>query len=399
VTSETNLAGREFKRILLIKLSAFGDVIHTIALLNALRRRYPDAQIDWLLKPSVAALIRHHPAVSNVLIYGENQTEVPQYNWAGFTHWLRLMRDHRFLGLLRKLKSARYDLVIDVHGQMRTGFVTLVAGAPVRIGFERPRREVWEKAGKSLPPGTIERAWRGSRERAWVAYTHPIPIVSLDIHAVDRYLLLGQMLGFSGPASFHMPLPREARQRVEELWLANGWQPSAAPIVISPAALWETKRWLPGGFAAVARHYMAAGHPVVLIGADNERGECAYIATQAPGVVDLAGQTTLIELAALVQRSALCLTNDSGPMHLAAALGRPVVAVFGPTNPRWVGPYGQDDAVVKAGSACSPCYLRDLSRCPHDHQCMTAITPAAVIARMDATLRAPPSLANASALT
>lgn len=387
-SDETGIADREFKRILLIKLSAFGDVIHTIALMNALRRRYPGAQIDWLLKPSVAEFIRHHPGVSNVLVYGENQTEVPQYNWDGFTHFVRLMNDSKFVQLLKTLRATKYDLVVDVHGQMRTGFVTRLTGAPVRIGFDRPRREIWEQAEKELPPGTVQRAWKGAREGSWMAYTHHIRLDTLDRHAVDRYLRVGTLLGFEAEADFQFPIPPDARARIDAILLGRGVPNNAKPIVLSPAALWETKRWQPDGYSAVARHFLAAAYPVVVIGSDTERDECRRIEEGAPGVINIAGETSLIELAALISRSAICLTNDSGPMHLAAALGIPVLGVFGPTHSRWVGPYGQSTATLNAGQACSPCYLRDLKRCGYDHSCMSAIAPGHVIERMEEVLRA-----------
>jgi ADP-heptose:LPS heptosyltransferase len=156
--------------------------------------------------------------------------------------------------------------------------------------------------------------------------------------------------------------------------------------VIAPGSLWETKRWRPEGFAAVARHFVARGYPVLIDGAANQREECRRIAAQAPGAVVLAGLTSLAELAALIRRSAMVLTNDSGPLHLATALGRPMVAIFGPTNPVWFGPYRRPDALVRAGVACSPCNLRDMARCPYDHACMRLITPERVIEAMEGRL-------------
>jgi ADP-heptose:LPS heptosyltransferase len=164
--------------------------------------------------------------------------------------------------------------------------------------------------------------------------------------------------------------------------------PAGAPIVIAPTSQWETKEWLPQRFAEVARHVIAAGRGVVLIGSVEERARCAAIAAAAPGILDLAGRTGLLELAAVIRRSAVCLTNDSGPMHLAAALGRPVVAIFGPTNPVWVGPYHQPHGVVRAGVPCSPCYLRRLRDCPNSHACMTTLEASTIIAHIEATLGA-----------
>ena len=381
------LADRTFERILLIKLSAIGDVIHTIPLLNALRRRYPAARIDWLSKPTPAEFIRDLPAVNEVLVYGENQTEVPQYNWDGFTHFVRLIRDHRFVAMLSRLRSARYDLVIDMQGQLRSGFVSMVTGAPVRIGFDRPRKAVWEAEGRTLPPGTIERAWKGAREGSWLAYTHYVKLPTLALHAVDRYLLVGDMLGIAPEApNFSIPIRTQAEHRVDALLRDRVGAMAKPPIVMTPAALWETKRWLPDGFAAVARHFLGQGYPVLLAGAPNEAEECRRIAAAAPGAVVLAGLTSLAELAALIRRSAIAVTNDSGPLHLTTALGRPTVTLFGPTNPVWVGPYRRPEAILRAGVACSPCYFRDLARCQHDHACMRGLTPERVIGAIEAQL-------------
>ena len=110
------------------------------------------------------------------------------------------------------------------------------------------------------------------------------------------------------------------------------------------------------------------------------------MAALCPAACDLSGQTSLSELAALIQRAALCVTNDSGSMHLTVALGRPVVSVFGSTDPVWIGPYGRPDAVVQARPACAPCYLRKLHDCRYEHTCMSSVTASQVIARIERTL-------------
>jgi heptosyltransferase-1 len=384
------LADKTFERILLIKLSAIGDVIHTIPLLHALRRRYPRARIDWLSKPTPSEFVRALPAVDNVLVYGEHHTEVPRYAWDGITHFAGLIRDRRFVSMLTKLRAARYDLVIDVQGQLKSGFVAMVTGAKIRVGFERPRKALWEAEGRVLPPDTIKRAWKGAREGAWLAYTHPVRLPTLAIHAVDRYLLIGDLLGIErGEPDFSIPIPSEAERRIDEL-IRGGQisEPNKPPILMTPASLWETKRWQAEGYAAVARHFLAQGHPVLIAGAPNEVEECQRIADAAPGAVMMAGKTTLLELAALIRRSAIVVTNDSAPMHLTRALGKDEVAIFGPTNPVWVGPYGRPAEILSAGVACSPCYLRDMARCGHDHACMRGIKPEGVIRAVESQLAA-----------
>ena len=135
---------------------------------------------------------------------------------------------------------------------------------------------------------------------------------------------------------------------------------------MAPGTNWETKQWRSAAFAEVARDFLQKGCAVTLIGSDRERAVCEKVAELAPGTVNLAGETTLGELAALIRRATVCVTNDSGPMHLAVALDRPVVSIFGPTDPVWAGPYRRDGAVLRADLPCSPCYLRQLSRCTQD---------------------------------
>jgi heptosyltransferase-1 len=374
--SALELPYQDFRKILLIKLSAVGDVIHTIPVLNKLRRRYPSARIDWLTTPAIAELLRHHPGITNVVEFARSE-------------WRQPWRKSAFAGsarLARKLNAVGYDLVIDMHGQFRTALFAFATGAPVRIGFDRPRTQVWEASPRVLPPNARKHAWRGAREGSWLAYTHHMAVPTLDVHAVDRYLRLAPMLGLDDDAAdFSFRIPEPASNRIENLLRRHGI--SGKLLTIAPGTIWETKHWRSEGFADVALHFMKKGFGVMLIGSAREIPSCREVAAAAPGTVNLAGETTLTELAAVIRRSTICLTNDSGPMHLAVALDRPVVSVFGPTDAVWIGPYRRPDAVVQAHLACSPCYLRVLSRCPHDHACMRAVSSAAVVDHIETALR------------
>ena len=374
------LRTRDFRRILLIKLSAVGDVVHTIPVLNKLRRRYPSARIDWLVTPAIADLIRHHPGVNDVILFARQDWSAP---WPGLPAFGRLAK------LAARLRRARYDLIVDMHGQFRTAFFTLAAGAPVRVGFDRPRAQVWSASGRTFPAETYRHAWKGAREASWIAYTHRMAVPTLDLHAVDRYLNIGPMLGLDGgPADFSFPIPQHAVEGVDALLNKHGIAAGAPVLLCAPGTNWETKHWSADRFAEVARHFLKRGWRMVLIGSERERSVCARVAAAATGTVDLCGQTSLAELAALVRRSGGCITNDSGPMHMAVALDRPVVSIFGPTDALWIGPYGRPDAVVRADLPCAPCYLRELRQCRHGHACMDQVTAAAVIERMEAILAA-----------
>ncbi|MGN6749728.1 MAG: glycosyltransferase family 9 protein [Xanthobacteraceae bacterium] len=373
-----DLTRRDFDKILLIKLSAVGDVVHTIPVLNKLRRRYPRAQLDWLVTPAIAELLRYHPAITNIV---EFEREV----WS--TPW-RLKPFVAYGRLAGRLRAAAYDLVVDMHGQFRTAALTLATGAPVRIGFDRPRASVWDASPRKFPEQARKHAWQGAREGSWLAYTHHIPVPTLDLHAVDRYLNVGPILGLdTGRADFSFPIPRSAISRVDTL-LSQYGTGRANLVVMAPGTVWETKHWGTDKFAQVARHFLSKGLGVILTGSQRERVVCEEVAASAPGVVDLAGMTTLSELAALISRSVISITNDSGPMHLAVALDRPVISIFGPTDPVWIGPYARTDSVLHADLECSPCYLRTLKQCPHDHACMRSVSPLAVIERAENVLAA-----------
>jgi heptosyltransferase I len=371
-----DLRSRDFRKILLIKLSAVGDVFHTIPVLNKLRRRYPAAQLDWLVTPALAELLRHNPAISNVIAFAREDWSKP-WTLTPFVSYARLAN---------KLRNNAYDLVVDMHGQFRTAVFTLATGAPVRIGFDRPRAQVWDTSSRTFSTEARKHAWKGAREGSWLAYTHHIPVPTLDLHAVNRYLSVGPILGLAeGPPDFFFPIPQAASASVDALLRRHDI--AGAPLVtMAPGTIWETKHWGSDKFAEVARHFLQKGFAVALMGTRRERVVCDEVARLAPGAIDIAGETTLTELVALVRRSAISVTNDSGPMHLAAALNRPVVSVFGPTDPIWVGPYGRADAVLRAGVPCSPCYLRQLSRCRYDHACMANVSARTVIDRMERVL-------------
>jgi heptosyltransferase I len=371
--ASADLKSRDFRKILLIKLSAVGDVVHTIPVLNALRRRYPSARIDWLVTPAIAELLRHNPAIANVIEFTRDDWSKP-WTLTPFVNYARLAA---------KLRANAYDLVVDMHGQFRTAVFVAASGAPVRIGFDRPRGSVWDASPRRLPEEARKHAWQGAREGSWLAYTHHIPVPTLDIHAVDRYLSVGPMLDLEvGPPDFSFPIPSAASDSVQALLRDRGL--AGAPLLaMAPGTIWETKHWGTDKFAEVARHFLRRGFAVALMGSRRERIVCEEVARLAPGAVDIAGETTLTELAALIRRSAISVTNDSGPMHLAVALDRPVVSIFGPTDPIWIGPYGRAGAVLQAGVPCSPCLLRLLSRCRFGHVCMEGVSARAVIECME----------------
>ena len=358
----SGLQSADFPRILLIKLSGLGDVVHTLPVLVKLRARYPTARIDWLITPENAEIVRCHPALSNVVLFERRDFSKRGHRWRALLV---------FLDLLKQIRRAKYDLVIDLHGQARSAFFALVSGARVRVGFDRPVKNI------------SRHGWQGAREGSWIAYTNRIPIPTLDVHAIDRYLWLGPLLGLDdNPPDLTIHLSSQTARNVQRLLEENSVAASKALVVLVPGTIWETKHWTIEGFAAVARQFLNDGFAVALAGTKRDQPRCRQIAAAAPGVCNLSGKTTPAELAALIERAEICVTNDSGAMHLAASLGTPMVSVFGPTNPVRIGPYQRLESVVRLDLPCSPCNYRRLSQCPFDHACMKQLTSAMVVERI-----------------
>jgi len=370
----SELQSTEFSRILLIKPSALGDVVHTIPVLVKLRARYPSARIDWLITPENAGIVRCHPALSNVVLFARRDFSKRGRRWRALVS---------FFDLLKQIRRAKYDLVVDMHGQLRSAFFALVSGAHVRIGFDRPIKRGLTVSAEHDLRNVPSHGWRGAREGSWIAYTHRVSIPTLDVHAIDRYLWVGPLLGFNDdPPDLTIHLSSDTVRTVEQLLEEHGVTPDMPLVVLVPGTIWETKHWTIEGFAGVARHFLRDGFAVALAGTMRDQGRCRQIAAAAPGACDLSGKTTPAELAALIRRAEVAVTNDSGSMHVAASLGKPMVSVFGPTNPVHIGPYQRPESVVRVDLPCSPCNYRRLSQCPFDHACMKQVTPAMVVERV-----------------
>ena len=368
------LRSADFSRILLIKPSALGDVVHTLPVLVKLRARYPRARIDWLITPENAEVVRYHPALSNVVLFARRDFSKRGRRWRAFLS---------FFDLLKQIRSAKYELIIDMHGQVRSAFFALISGARVRIGFDRPVKRGLTVSTEHDLKNIPSHGWRGAREGSWIAYTHRIPIPTLDVHAIDRYLWVAPLLGLDdNPPDLTIHLSPQATSKVNRLLEEQGVTVSKPLVVLVPGTIWETKHWTIEGFAGVARQFLQDGFAVALAGTVRDQQRCRQIAAAAPGTCDLSGKTTPADLAALIRRAEVAVTNDSGSMHVAASLGKPMVSVFGPTNPVHIGPYERPESVVRVDLPCSPCNYRRLSQCPFDHACMKQVTSAMVVERV-----------------
>jgi len=353
-----DLSRRDFQRILIIKPSSFGDVIHALPVLSGLRREFPTAKISWLVSTSCAGLLEGHPALDDLIPFDRKR-----YGQIGRS----LPVTAAFLEFVHALRARQFDLVLDLQGLFRSGFFSLASGAPVRVGFA------------------------SARELAWIFYTHRVVIPDREMHAVDRNYLFARPLGFADvPITFDLPVRASARAVVEQMLAREGIAPGRPYLLIAPGTRWETKRWPADHFAAVARQaQLEHGLPIVLIGTSQEAEVARQVAASAGGrIVNLTGKTTLAEVIALVAGATFAVMHDSGPMHLATALGRPMVAIYGPTSPQRTGPYRRAEAIARLDLPCSPCYLKRLAECPHRHRCMHQLLPEVISAKVSQALSA-----------
>lgn len=323
------------KNILIVKPSSLGDVVHSLPVLQALHTCYPAARIDWVIAKGLEGLLEGHPLLHRLIVIDKDRWR--QLSRAGST--VRELRE-----LFSTLRAGQYDLVIDLQGLLRSGLITGATGAPLRVGFSEARE--------------------GSRH----FYSHTVA-GGREVHAVDRYLRIAAALGCAAKdVLFPLPPSAGVSEKVEELRTRL-----RDYVVLVPGARWETKLWPAGSFGELAALLPL---PSVVIGGSADRDRAAEIVRLAQGRAhSLAGETSLPELIELMRTARAVVTNDSGPMHIAAALGVPVVAVFGPTSPVRTGPYGKNKVVLQSARECVPCYRR---RCGKFH-CMEDITPAMVL--------------------
>jgi heptosyltransferase-1 len=339
-------------KILIVKMSAIGDVIHTLPALTALRRHYPDAQIDWLVEDTAADLLEGHRALSGVLVWRRKRFREL------FTAGKFLSAALLFLGSLRALRRTRYDLIIDFQALLKSSLWVFFSQGRSKVGF-----------GKGM-----EHA-----EHSHLFLSERVPAPSMETHALDRGLKLIEALGVDGSrVVYDLPTEESAAQA---LLAEKGIHSHERLIAINPVAKWPTKLWEPRKFAEVTEHLVSEGYQVVFTGSREDGAMIDEIghSNNLP-MIRLDGQTTLKTLAAVYRLCGAVVTTDTGPMHLAAAVGTPVVALFGPTAPWRTGPYGEGHVVVRAGLSCSPCFMRTC----HTHEfekmaCMKGITVAEVV--------------------
>lgn len=333
----------DVSRILIVKLSAIGDVVHTLPLLEVLGDKFEHAKIDWLVEEDSSQIIEGHPKLNRVIVSRRKSWQKKILSIKDFLSVIREVNE-----FIKDLRTYRYDLVIDIQGLLKSGILVALSRGNRKIGMDDSR----------------EGARLFVNER-------PVP-VEKDIHAIDRYLKLAECLGCDiSNRKGLIPISERDRFNINSKLGYNALNEKRF-ICINPMAKWKTKLWDPERFAVLAdRIQKDLSCEIVFTGG---RQDCAIINSISGMMkktpINLAGRTTLRELAFLYSGSLALITTDTGPMHIAAAMDCKVVALFGPTAPWRTGPYGTGHRIITAGVQCSPCFKKTCN----SMECMKGIT-------------------------
>lgn len=327
-------------KVLIIKLSSIGDVVHTLPSLAALRKGLAkkggkrNLRIDWLVEEAASGVITGHPLIDNVIVVKRG--------------WAANFKEN--MATARLLAKERYDLVIDFQGLLKSG--------------------VWVKFSR----GGRRAGFANGREGSPMFLTEKAPAYDPDKHAVERYLDLAEFCGGDRAVNTTpiIDIRKDAKDGITKKLRARGIDRGEPFFVLVTRSRWPTKLWNDAKFILLADELTSTQkmRPVLVGGAPDKKELEAMKERIKGGAVTLAGETDLAELAALFNLSSLVVTLDSGPMHIAAAADAKVVALFGPTAPQRTGPYTSKSVIVRRGLDCSPCFKR---RCA-DVLCMTGIT-------------------------
>jgi heptosyltransferase-1 len=316
------------RKILIIKPSSLGDIVHSLPFLDSVKKRFPEAQIHWVVARGLHTFLEGHPLIDRLWVMDKDQ-------WKQLRHLGSTIKEIAiFTGALR---SENYDVAIDLSGLLRSGLITMASGAGYKLGFKE------------------------SDEGSPLFYTHKIA-GGIEIHAIDRYLKIAAFMGCDTNSIRYpfAPFPENPAicRRLPETY-----------AVMAPSAGKAANRWPSHRFGRLAARLSI---PSVVISSAADAPLAREVVRHSEGAaVSIAGQTGLKELIPVIRKSRLFISNDTGPMHIAAACEIPVFAIFGPANPIRTGPYGTIHTVIQEDLDCIPCYRKKIC---DDWKCMNNIT-------------------------
>lgn len=369
-------------KILVVLLGRIGDVIFTLPSIIALKQARPDIRVDWVVEDRCADILVGHPDIDRLIIFPRaefHQLWESQKYIAAF----KIIRS-----LVKSIRSTRYEAVLDFQGLLKSGLLTGIARSSVKLGS----------------PSTYGKM----KEASWV-FARQVPLESSARHLIDRHFLVVRQLLGNIPFNrmFYIRIMESEKRKVKDILSSRGWELPDSPLsdpfpflLIHPFASWQTRQWPMERFVSVARHFLRKGFRIGIIGAGGGQQESLLepfyrfqkeTEAEKTGIknrlVFFSGTFSLREVAFLMTQSSLVLADDSGPMHLSAALGARTIGIFGPTDPVRLGPsYGLQSVSVHRNLLCQPCMKR---KCPIGTLCMEELLPEQVIREAESLLKLP----------
>ena len=347
-----NVQAESIKRVVVRGTNWVGDSVMTVPALRALRRVLTNAHITLVIRPGTKGIFSEADFIDDVLVYDRKGP------WSVF-------------GQVREWKRRKFDLAVLFQNAFEAALIPFLAGVPVRLGYATESRQALLTHPLALPD------WRSSR--------HEVFYYLYLVTALEQMLFGRSDVCESEPdASIQISESRKAQ--AVELLRTYGVSEAESVVAICPGSInSRAKRWPAERFAALADQLIESRRKVLLIGSKDEIDVSDEVVRQMRNQpVVLTGQTSLDQIITVLDRADLIVTNDTGPAHIGAALGRPTIVIFGPTNPLTTRPFAPEAEVLREPPECAPCMLRD---CPIDHRCMTAITVDAVFERSQALLK------------
>jgi 3-deoxy-D-manno-octulosonic-acid transferase/heptosyltransferase-1 len=343
--------------ILIIKLSAIGDVIHTLPALDVLHHRFPKSNITWVIEEKASDIIKDHPYLKKVIVSKRKRwlKDIQKSS-------LRYPTLKEIINFIRELRSQKYDLVIDFQGLLKSAILVFLSRGKRKIGYSK------------------------TREMSTFFLNEKIPPYPLDQHAVERNInLVGYLGARLDNATFPIFIGEEDKKGVELLFLSHKLSTSKPLIAIHSQTGWITKRWNPLKMARLSDRFIEIyDAQIIFIGRKDDYSSIENILSlMNHSAVNAAGKTGLKELAYLLSLSNLMITVDSGPMHIASAMGTSTTALFGPTAPWKTGPYGNNAVIIRNQLPCSPCFKRECD----SRACMEEISVEEVFQAVDRQLK------------
>jgi len=328
-------------KILIVKLGSIGDVVNTIPLFNILRESLTDSFIAWAIEPKAYPIIKNIDLLDKIIIFDRY-------------HCLKSLPAFIF-----RLKKERFDIVLDLQRILKSGFFTFLSRAKRRIGFDKDR----------------------CKEFSWIWTNERIPASDPEKHMVEQYLEFARYLNITNSkVRWDVDISRGEEPKLKKFFFGF----YEKPIAINIGASKPANRWFPESFASLIDILQNDYHiPVILTGGPEDEKFARIIKERTKSkFIDLVGKTSLNFLAGIFKGCRLFIGCDTGPMHIAVAMGSPVVSLFGASNPRRTGPYGYLDLVVRKEIDCSPCNKK---KCP-TRDCMRLIKPSDVLEKVDKVL-------------